>query len=118
MYKEKSVLTVLVISLFALFFLGARTYYSDGGHMMGGMHGDYKIGNVEDYGMYGHGMMGSGMGCYMMGEAGVADYYLYNKDVLRLSKSQRGTFKSLKEKYSEKNLILRTSLYKKSFELG
>lgn len=123
MYKEKSIFTVLILSLFALFFLGARTYYAHGGNMMmGGMHGNYNTGQTGNYGMHGYGMMGAGMmgtgtGCYMMGGFGVTDYYLYNKDALNLSENQIETLKGLREKYYEENLKLRTELYEKNFEL-
>lgn len=118
MYKEKSILTVLILSLFALFFLGARTYYAHGGNMMmGGMHGNYNTGQTGNYGMHGYGMMGVGMGCSLMGSTGVVDYYLYNKDKLNLSKNQVTTLTKIRDQYYEKTLVLRTELYEKNFEL-
>lgn len=129
MYKEKSIFTVLILSLFAIFFLGARTYYAHGGHMMGGMHSEYNTGQTGNYGMHGYGMIGAdmmtfgygmiggGKGCYMMGTTGTADYYLYNKDILNLSKNQIETLKSLRDKYYKRNLTLQTELYEKNLEL-
>lgn len=129
MDKNKSIITVLIVSLTALLFLGARNYYGNYGHMMGGMHHNFSAGQVENYGTYGHGMMGPGImnfghgimgagtGCYMMGGIGSTDYYLYNKDVINLSKSQIETLESLREKYYEENLTLQTELNAKNFEL-
>ncbi len=130
MEKEKSIFTVLILSLFVLFFLGAKTYYAHDGHMMmGGMHGNYNTGQTGNYGMhgygmmgagmmnFGHGMMGAGMGCYTMGSTGVFDYYLYNKEFLNLPKNQIETLESLRNRYYDENLGLRTELYEKNFEL-
>lgn len=131
MHREKSIFTVLILSLFALFFLGARSYYAQGGHMMmGGMHGNYnteQTGNyaMHGYGMmgagmmnFGYGMMGTGMGCSIMGSTGVVDYYLYNRDELNLSKKQVTTLTDIRDKYYKEILSLRTELYEKNYELG
>ncbi len=131
MHREKSIFTVLILSLFALLFLGARSYYAQGGHMMmGGMHGNYNTGQTGNYGMhgygmmgagmmnFGYGMMGTGMGCSIMGSAGVVDYYLYNRDELNLSKKQVATLTDVRDKYYKETLALRTELYEKNYELG
>lgn len=129
MNREKSIFTVLIISIVALLFLGARTYYGNYGHMMGGMHGQpytERRGDYETHGHgrwsagmtnFGHGMMGDGMGCYSMGPTGNSDYYLYNKEFLNLSKNQTETLESLRNRYYEENLTLRAELNEKNFEL-
>jgi Spy/CpxP family protein refolding chaperone len=129
MNKEKSIFTILIIIVIGLLFLGARTYYGNYGHMIGGMHGGYNTGQTGNYRMhghgiigagmmnFGHGMMGNGMGCYTMGSTGAFDYYLYNKEFLNLSKNQIETLESLRNRYYEENLTLRTELYEKNFEL-
>jgi Spy/CpxP family protein refolding chaperone len=130
MGKEKSIVTVLILSLFALFFLGARAYYAHDGHMtMRGMHGSYNTGHTENYGMHGYGMMGAGMmnfghgmmetgmGCSIMGSTGIVDYYLYNRDELNLSEKQVTTLTDIRDKYYKETLALRTELYEKNFEL-
>jgi hypothetical protein len=120
MKTEKSILTILVVGLFALFFLGARTYYAPNGHMMmGGMHGHYNTntGQTGNYGMHEYGMMGAGMGCSIMGSTGVVDYYLYNRDELNLSKKQVTTLTNIRDEYYKESLTLRTELYERNFDL-
>lgn len=107
MNKEKSIIAILSISIVALLFLGARTYYPQRTHMMRGMHGNYNTEETGDYGMHGYGMMNYGQGM-MAGGMGCA---------FNLSKNQIETLKSLKEKYYEENLALRTELYEKNLEL-
>jgi Spy/CpxP family protein refolding chaperone len=129
MKKEKSIITIFIISIIALLFFGARTYYNPYGHMMGGMHGNYNAGQTENYGMhgygmmgtgmmnFGYGMMGTGMGCSIMGSTGIIDYYLYNRNELNLSKKQVTTLTSIRDKYYKETLALRTELYEKNYEL-
>ena len=129
MKTEKSIITIIVISVIALLVFGARTYYGPYGHMMGGMHGRPYVEERENFRSYdhdmmgpgmmksGYGMMGAGIGCYSMGAAENLEYYLYNKNALNLSINQVKTIESLKDRYFEKNLALRRELLEKNFEL-
>lgn len=124
MNKKKTIITIFVIILMAIFVFGARSYYSPYGHMRGGMHGQPYMEKRGAYETYGHGMMGPGMMNFsygmMRGNSGcseITDYYLYNKGELNLSKTQIETLNRLRNNYYEENLELRTKLYEKNFEL-
>ncbi len=102
---------IALVSMIIISFVSTNTAFAHSGSIRGGM-------GMMGGRMMGYNMMMDDAGCPMMMSMGTsADYLLFYKDELELSKTQISKFKKAREKYQKKAVLLYADLNLAMMEL-